>query len=221
MPNWVFNHLTIDHGSKEDIAKLKAQVGAVVKTKYKGVDEVDELVDREPIFSFMNILPPPEDKLEEYHAVHGYTGGEKSGDTEYNWYNFNVREWGTKWDARDVELVDESETSLHYKFDTAWSPPTTVIAKLAEQNPTLNITLEYREEQGWGGEVVFIGSYMEVRDEWDIPETHAEEIKANHGDCWKCENFDGDYSDLYQDCPESLKPIELHAKQELVLTKEK
>ena len=47
MPNWVFNHLTID-GSKEDIAKVKAQVGAVVKRKYKGVDEVDEKIDEEP-----------------------------------------------------------------------------------------------------------------------------------------------------------------------------
>ena len=169
----------------------------------------------------MNILPPPEDKLDEYHAVHGYANGEKTGDTEYNWYNFNVREWGTKWDAREVELLEEHEKSLHYKFDTAWSPPTEVIAKLAEQNPTLDITLEYREEQGWGAEIFFLGSYIEVRNEWDIPETHAEEIKANHGDCWKCENFDGDYSDLYEDCPENLKPIELHAKQELVLTKEK
>jgi hypothetical protein len=220
MPNWVFNHLTID-GSKEDIAKVKAQVGAVVKRKYKGVDEVDEKIDEEPIFSFMNILPPPEDKLDEYHAVHGYANGEKTGDTEYNWYNFNVREWGTKWDARDVELIDDDETFLHYKFDTAWSPPNEVIAKLAEQNPNLNLSLEYREEQGWGGEINFTGSSVEVVKEWDVPETHAEEIEVNNDYCWKCENFDGDYSDLYEDCPENLKPIEIHAKQELVLTKEK
>ena len=220
MPNWVYNHLTIE-GSEEDINKVKAQVGAVVKRKYKGADEVDEEIDEEPIFSFMNILPPPEDKLDEYHAVHGYTGGEKTGDTEYNWYNFNVREWGTKWDARDVDLLEEHKTSLHYKFDTAWSPPTPVIEKLAQQNPNLNITLEYREEQGWGGEVAFNGSFVEVIKEWDVPDSHAEEIEANHGDCWKCENFDGDYSDLYEDCPENLKPIKIHAKQELVLTKEK
>jgi hypothetical protein len=220
MHNWVFNHLTID-GSKEDIAKVKAQVGAVVKRKYKGVDEVDEKIDEEPIFSFMNILPPPEDKLDEYHAVHGYANGEKTGDTEYNWYNFNVREWGTKWDARDVELIDDDETFLHYKFDTAWSPPNEVIAKLAEQNPNLNLSLEYREEQGWGGEINFTGSSVEVVKEWDVPETHAEEIEVNNDYCWKCENFDGDYSDLYEDCPENLKPIEIHAKQELVLTKEK
>jgi hypothetical protein len=169
----------------------------------------------------MNILPPPEDKLEEYHAVHGYANGEKTGDTEYNWYNFNVREWGTKWDAREAELTEEHETCLRYKFDTAWSPPTPVIEKLAQQNPNLNINLEYREEQGWGGEIVFNGSITEVVKEWDIPETHAEEIEANYGDCWRCENFDGDFSDLYQDCPENLKPIEIHAKQELVLTKEK
>jgi hypothetical protein len=220
MPNWVFNHLTID-GSKEDIAKVKAQVGATVKTKYKSADEVDEVVDREPIFSFMNILPPPEDKLEEYHAVHGYSNGEKTGDTEYNWYNFNVREWGTKWDARDVELLEDDETYLHYKFDTAWSPPTEVITKLAEQNPNLNITLEYREEQGWGGEIAFNGSSVEVVKEWDVPETHAEEIEVNNDYCWRCENFDGDFSDLYEDCPENLKPIEIHATQDLVLTKEK
>jgi hypothetical protein len=220
MPNWVYNHLTIE-GSEEDINKVKAQVGAVVKRKYKSADEVNEEVDEEPIFSFMNILPPPEDKLDEYHAVHGYTGGEKTGDTKYNWYNFNVREWGTKWDARDVDLLEEHKTSLHYKFDTAWSPPTPVIEKLAQQNPNLNITLEYREEQGWGGEVAFNGSFVEVIKEWDVPDSHAEEIEANHGDCWKCENFDGDYSDLYEDCPENLKPIKIHAKQELVLTKEK
>ena len=181
----------------------------------------DEKIDEEPIFSFMNILPPPEDKLDEYHAVHGYTGGEKTGDTEYNWYNFNVREWGTKWDARDVDLLEDDETYLHYKFDTAWSPPTEVIAKLAEQNPNLNLSLEYREEQGWGGEINFTGSSVEVVKEWDVPETHAEEIEVNNDYCWKCENFDGDYSDLYEDCPENLKPIEIHAKQELVLTKEK
>jgi len=220
MPNWVYNYLTIE-GSEEDINKVKAQVGAVVKRKYKSADEVNEEVDEEPIFSFMNILPPPEDKLDEYHAVHGYTGGEKTGDTKYNWYNFNVREWGTKWDARDVDLLEEHKTSLHYKFDTAWSPPTPVIEKLAQQNPNLNITLEYREEQGWGGEVAFTGSFVEVIKEWDVPDSHAEEIEANHGDCWKCENFDGDYSDLYEDCPENLKPIKIHAKQELVLTKEK
>ena len=220
MPNWVYNHLTIE-GSEEDINKVKAQVGAVVKRKYKSADEVNEEVDEEPIFSFMNILPPPEDKLDEYHAVHGYANGEKTGDTEYNWYNFNVREWGTKWDARDVDLLEDDETYLHYKFDTAWSPPTEVIAKLAEQNPNLNLSLEYREEQGWGGEINFTGSSVEVVKEWDVPETHAEEIEVNNDYCWKCENFDGDYSDLYEDCPENLKPIELHAKQELVLTKEK
>jgi hypothetical protein len=100
MPNWVFNHLNIE-GSEEDIAKLKAQVGAMITTKYEDKEEVN----RETIFSFLNILPPPADKLDEYYGTHGFADGEKKGDTEYNWYNFNNREWGTKWDAGDVELI--------------------------------------------------------------------------------------------------------------------
>jgi hypothetical protein len=215
MPNWVFNHLSVD-GSKEDIAKLKAQVGASITTKHEDKEEVE----KKPIFSFMNILPPPADKLDEYYGTHGFADGKKKGDSEYNWYNFNNREWGTKWDACEAELLEEDETSLHYKFDTAWSPPTPVIEKLAQQNPNVNITLEYREEQGWGAEINFQGSTAEIIREWDVPSTHAEELEANDNYCWRCENFDGDYDDLYDDCPENLKPIELHAKQDLVLTKE-
>ena len=215
MPNWVFNHLSVD-GSKEDIAKLKAQVGASITTKYEDKEEVE----KQPIFSFMNILPPPADKLDEYYGTHGFADGEKKGDSEYNWYNFNNREWGTKWDACEVELLEEDETSLHYKFDTAWSSPTPVIEKLAQQNPNLNITLEYREEQGWGAEINFQGSTTEIIREWDVPSTHEEEMEANDNYCWRCENFDGDYDDLYDDCPENIKPIELYAKQDLVLTKE-
>jgi hypothetical protein len=215
MPNWVFNHLSVN-GSKEDIAKLKAQVGASITTKHEDKEEVE----KEPIFSFMNILPPPADKLDEYYGTHGFADGKKQGDSEYNWYNFNNREWGTKWDACEAELLEEDETSLHYKFDTAWSPPTPVIEKLAQQNPNVNITLEYREEQGWGAEIDFHDSTAEIIREWDIPSTHAEELEANDNYCWRCENFDGDYDDLYDDCPENLKPIELHAKQDLVLTKE-
>ena len=56
MPNWVYNYLTVE-GSKEDIAKLKAQVGATVKTKYKSADEVDEEVDRETEYT-VNVGDP-------------------------------------------------------------------------------------------------------------------------------------------------------------------
>jgi hypothetical protein len=57
--------------------------------------------------------------------------------------------WGTKWDAYEAELTDESVFYLRYEFTTAWAPPTEFLQKLREAfsqySDVLDITLEYRE----------------------------------------------------------------------------
>jgi len=76
-----------------------------------------------------------------------------------SWYSWCVENWGTKWDAGSVscdttvgnmELLasaqDTSPVEITYTFDTAWSPPTPVIAKLSELYPTVSITHSYIEE---------------------------------------------------------------------------
>jgi len=41
-----------------------------------------------------------------------------------DWYQSNIDNWGTKWDAHDVTLEDsDEETFVQLTFDTAWSPP--------------------------------------------------------------------------------------------------
>jgi hypothetical protein len=39
---------------------------------------------------------------------------------------------------------------------------------------------------------------VHVLADWDIPESHAENIEV-WGECWKCDN--PEYDDLYDDCP--------------------
>jgi hypothetical protein len=81
-----------------------------------------------------------------------------------HWYDWNVRNWGTKWDVAirhgeeypETELMEEDETSLSYRFNTAWSPPLPAIEKLSQQYPDLEFNLSYEEEQGWGGEYLFV-----------------------------------------------------------------
>lgn len=43
---------------------------------------------------------------------------------EEDWYNWNIENWGTKWDT-SVNYITESpdNTSVSLSFDTAWSPP--------------------------------------------------------------------------------------------------
>jgi hypothetical protein len=228
MPNWVFNHVFIE-GEPEQIEKVKNQLNAPITKHYKNEGEENPTIYSNPIFSFWNIIAPPSEKLDEYFGTHGYEGGESKGDTLINWYNFNNREWGTKWDVgvaddagySETELQEESDTSLHYKFDTAWSPPTPAIQKLSEQYPELKITICYEEENEWGGEIEYLAGEEVSVDEYDSPDSHKDYVDRDREDSCVC-GREEDKNEWYDDCPNKKeKPIKLYATQDLVLTKEK
>ena len=220
MPNWVYNTLTIE-GSEEEIAKVKAQLGKPIQKRYADRDE--EVTNySNPIISFWNIIAPPDDKLDEYFGTHGYANGEKQGETEYNWYNFNNSKWGTKWDIAvgdeekysDTSLEEEHPTVLRYRFNTAWSPPLPAIEELSLQYPKLEISLEYEEEQGWGGEILWTEEGSSIVREYDIPNSHKDYVDRDEVDNCICQR-DEDEDDWYKDCPDKTVVIELFVDNEL------
>jgi hypothetical protein len=166
MPNWVTNTLSIT-GTPEVIAQMKAQLSAPYETQYYNFikDEI-EIQKVEQPFSFWNIIKPT--NLEAYHDAK-----DKPQEGPDHWYWWNVRNWGTKWDVREVQASSSAE-SLGFGFDTAWSPPIEAINKLAEQYPTASITLDYTEEGGWGGTFEW--------EDGDGRETDEYEYK-----CWNCD----------------------------------
>jgi hypothetical protein len=121
--------------------------------------------------------------------------------TGNNWYDWNTRNWGTKWDVAvqdgdeypETELTDESEDSLSYHFNTAWCPPIEAITKLSEQYPSLEIELTYEEETGWGGTYVFLDG-------------DATEVESYENKCRDCESLntmeycDNDCGEICSDC---------------------
>jgi hypothetical protein len=54
-------------------------------------------------------------------------------------------DWGTKWDAHEVNFEDGVD-ALKYSFDTAWDAPRGVFAKLVEEFPATHISWFYRDE---------------------------------------------------------------------------
>jgi hypothetical protein len=50
-----------------------------------------------------------------------------------SWYDFNIANWGTKWDvsSESVGIVDAN--TVEAGFDSAWAPPTNAYEKLMEQ----------------------------------------------------------------------------------------
>ena len=81
-----------------------------------------------------------------------------------DWYNWSIRNWGTKWDAQEVTMEVTMEVTISpevtveatmshterdtvsYDFWTPWDPfSNELIAVISAKFPTLNIHFEYTE----------------------------------------------------------------------------
>ena len=68
-----------------------------------------------------------------------------------NWYDWNISNWGTKWNSYDNDVNVEDES---FCFQTAWSLPDPIFAMMAELYPTMTFDIECVEEGGFfAGEV--------------------------------------------------------------------
>ncbi len=222
MPNWVYNHLTAI-GSPTDVNACVAQLAKPYERTFVSLVNKDgELVGEERTgrveqdFSFWNIIRPSDDILEEYHSVsradntrsgwlpEALTGEgsllaeRRDAPVSNHWYDWNIRNWGTKWDT-DAELERLGDDHAYYRFETAWSPPVEVITALSAQYPGIVFSLEWEEEQGFGGEFFFRGGEMEVAKEWGIPDSHADNEERDRPCVCEWEPDDPDY--WYDDCP--------------------
>ena len=73
-----------------------------------------------------------------------------------NWYDWAIRNWGTKWGSYSSSIKQEGKTFVKYDFDSAWSPPIEGLIKISKKYPTLNFELKYEEEgMGFKGKAIF------------------------------------------------------------------
>ena len=173
MPNWCYNYLDIS-GDETLIADIKRQLNKPFTMEHDswnattGNMEISQTTYSNPVFAFHNIYNHRQDGISDEDYIkqpdHTLPLEESLMFKGNHWYDWNVRNWGTKWDVAvspddkypETELHDESSTSLGYKFNTAWSPPIPAIEKLSSQYPSLTFNLSYEEETGWGGEIDFV-----------------------------------------------------------------
>jgi len=181
MPNWCFNGLTVE-GNPEQINKLVAQMNkpyAMIHDTWNMETkemQVKQTTYPNPVFAFHNIYNHRQDGIDDLEYV-------KQPDNTLpiaealmfkgnHWYDWNVRNWGTKWDVAVSEAEEYPDTYIegptqngensvvYYNFNTAWSPPFPAMEKLSAQYPSLLLTLSYEEETGWGGECEFLRGEM-------------------------------------------------------------
>ena len=73
----------------------------------------------------------------------------RPADQDTNWYEWNVENWGTKWDVNTdgMEFEDHGDgtATLHGFFDSAWAPPIAAFEQLAQDWDSCYIELTYFE----------------------------------------------------------------------------
>ena len=116
-----------------------------------------------------------------------------------SWYNWNITNWGTKWDvavASDDKYPDtymEGPTEngenlvVYYNFNTAWGVAEPALCKLSSQYPDLLFTLSYEEETGWGGEMEFLRGDIISNSEYGWKCRECEHTEDETPYCETCE----------------------------------
>lgn len=161
MPNWCENNLFITH---KDADKRK---------------ELLEIIKKDE--GFLSVLLPCPEELKIEAGYFGDTdkGAEMAKLYEENkkkygyshWYDWQVGNWGTKWDICDIHEMDIGEDGIHISFNTAWSPPIEAYDRLTELG--YEIDAQYYE-----GGCAFVGRYEGGEDQcFDIPATYKEVIE--------------------------------------------
>lgn len=219
--------LTVE-GNPTSVKKMKKQLNTKFtkvhdewNMKTQNMEQVKYTYSK-PIFAFHNIFNHIQDGVpsEIYNAQKDHNENPAKLFSGNNWYDWNVRNWGTKWDVAvsnddkypDTELVEEGKNGenyvVAYRFNTAWSPAVPAIQKLSKQYPDLLFTFNYEEETGWGGEIEILKGKIisESEYDWQCRECGNTEDETPYCEtceydmCPKCGYGEAD-EDLQRKCP--------------------
>ncbi len=212
MPNHTANNFTVT-GPKADVLRFVAQAKGTdseldfnkllpMPEELKGIsspvnimtqDEIDELwsewnerksqgklgeFDKERPFG----LGLTRERSEELISKYG----------TYDWYDWRVCNWGTKWNAYDVTEWSINEghwngenSSATIYYETAWSPATALWLNMSKDYPTLDFYHEFADEGGsfLGSETIREGRIISS-EELDWESDDGIELREGLGRYW-------------------------------------
>ena len=159
------------------------------------------------ILSFHSTVPLPESESE-------------------NWYNWQIANWGTKWDACEIEgeglpfrkYEHSKEFLLGYGFNTAWSMPSEWLVTTSKAYPSLTFNNVWTEEQGFqgvlrakAGEVVLCESKdtPQLEDFYIHAKKHNIEIPEgfDEGDAWDFDEYNEWYNEECYSYPKHWEEV--------------
>ena len=168
MPNYVHNIIKI-RSQKDDAEEI--------------IQFIQQHFNKEGFFDFNTIIPEPttEEECPDRYNFNTEEGSAydtsleiEEGTEWFNWYNWRLEYWGTKWNAGaesmcyyDFDQIRKNysfESPVQIMFETAWSAPIPVFVELISMHPELDIDVLYYSTENcefghvfvWDDEIIHI-----------------------------------------------------------------
>ena len=141
MPNWCNNRVTVFSDDTESVKKIKE----IFESKDSVFGKIIEEPDWKRLPNEKGEFPTVKQHLGKDGQVMFETHEFPDGKNDDRWYHWNIQNWGTKWDACNVEIDYADESQIEISFDTAWSPPEPICARLREMFEDIHISWFYDE----------------------------------------------------------------------------
>ena len=176
MPNWCSNNIRV---SGPD---------AALNEFAEWLDDGNNLLSK--------IIPTPEELTKVQSPFNGTKEESDALIAKYghnNWYDWNIANWGTKWDVEPNLQTNDGEIGL--VFESAWSPPQRAIALLAEKFDDLSFYHAYLEEgMGFVGYDEYEGG--KIVDEFYSDDADSDEWKELASDEFGWEPMEDDEDEV-------------------------
>jgi len=166
MPNWCYNSVVVSAKTATELEEF-IKFATQTHNAHDFTPFTDERVEYPDVQGvFWNFITPPEEIREEYFGRQPrYSDSLPTSDPNWwaqveerrkvsnHWYDWNITNWGTKWDIIfdehtqiEIEPLDENSYQMVWYFETAWSPALPVYDKMSEMYPNLDFEYEITEE---------------------------------------------------------------------------
>jgi len=169
MPNYVTNRVSIN-SDKETINKIKKDYferkndkGETLRFSFQFIKQRPESLDIEEgtktNIGIEYVNGTEEEKKSVIQRINAFNMkldeviklGEQAVENKkkyghHTWYNWCKANWGTKWDAINVQLLDVTETKIEFAFETAWSEPRPIYEEIVKKYPNIELEIDYANE---------------------------------------------------------------------------
>jgi hypothetical protein len=139
MPNWCTNLLLLStindsDDADEQLSRFSALIHGdenFIETLIPTPTDYDEKIDLKK--------PQSEEVSSKMIELHGAA----------DWYDWQQKNWGTKWGASETELFIGSNHNLIVKYNTPWAPANIALVTISKLFPLLAFQ-NFCSEPGWG-----------------------------------------------------------------------